>query len=163
MKLKKINDKFPYNGNQAWLHVSEEDYLNNLKGNLIASGFTGRKKEDLRKKQLRKVREIKEQDPHPAKVLAYYPGFFWDYDLYWCHWKWDRKLIIPRMLQVYEEEHIQLLEKFYTKKEIIDIMRQTREFVPYDTYSKLGERYGVKIEPRMGSFKNFFNGKNKNH
>lgn len=156
MKLKKINDKFPYNGNQACLHVPEEDYLDNLKEKLISSGFTGEKKENLRKKLLEQVKEIKKQDPHPAKILAYYPGFFWDCDLYWIHWKWHRQMIIPRMLQIYEEEHIQLLEKFYTNKEIIDIMRQTREFMPYETYIKLGERYGVKMEPRMEPLKRFF-------
>lgn len=156
MKLEKINATFPYNGNQKRLHVPEKRYLEELEFKVRYSGFTGKKKKEFRDQLFAKVKEIKDQDPHPAKVLGYWPGFFWDYDLYWVHWKWHRQLIIPRMLQIYEEEHILLLEEYYTAEEIITTMKQTREFIFESTYPSLSRRYSVEIKRAMEPLTRFF-------
>ena len=140
-----IYDSFPYNENQKYLHVPEKQYLENIEAKVRYSGKSEEGKKKYRNVLLVKVQKIKDQNPHPAKVLAPYPHYFWDCDVYWMHWNWHKDLIIPRMLGIDLDKEIEVLESIYSKEKIVDTMRKTREHVSPDKFEFLSKRYGIKI------------------
>lgn len=140
-----ICDSFPYNENQRILHVPEKKYLENIDDQVRYADTSETGKRELKKVLLAKVQEIKDQNPHPAKVLAPFPHYFWDYDVYWMHWDWHKDLIIPRMLGIDLEKEIEVLESVYSKEEIMEIMKHTREVVALNKFEFLSNRYGVKL------------------
>ena len=144
----KIYDSFPYNDNQRRLHLTEDRYLENLESCVKYNAHTKKDKAELRKKLLVDMEQIKKQDPHPAEILADFQGFFWDTDLYWCHWEWDKHLIIARMLVVQLEKSIKVLEKFYTKEDILGVLKETRENMGDETFKFIGDYYGIDF-PRL--------------
>ena len=140
-----IYDSFPYNENQKYLHVPEKQYLKNIEAKVHYSGKSENEKKKFRNFLLAKVQKIKNQYPHPAKVLAPFPHYFGDYDVYWMHWDWHKKLIIPRMLGIDLDKEIEVLEGVYSKEEIVNTMRKTREHVNPDKFEFLSNRYEIEL------------------
>lgn len=136
-------DAFPHNENQRRLHLTEDRYLQNIDSAVKYYAHTKKEKADLRKKLLRDMEEIKKQDPHPADILSNFQGYFWDTDLYWVHWDWDKDLIIARMLVIKLEESMKVLEKFYKKEDILGVLKETREHMGDETFEFIGNYYGI--------------------
>ena len=151
-----IYDSFPHNENQKLLHLSEKRYLENIEEVVRYSNKSPKEKKIYRDTLLAKVHEIKAQNPHPAKVLSPYPHYFWDCDVYWLHWDWDKDLIIPRMLGIDLDKEIEILESIYTKEEIIDTMQKTCEVLIPGKFEFLSNRYGVKITEPIHKTPAFF-------
>ena len=142
----KLYDTFPYNENQQLLHLTEDRYIKNIDSVVTHFSDTQKEKKELRKKLLKEMEIVKKQDPHPAEILADFQGYFWDIDLYWIHWDWDKNLIIPRMLVIKLEESIEVLEKFYKKEDILKELKETRENIPAETYKFISERYKIDFQ-----------------
>lgn len=138
-------DTFPYNENQRKLHIPEERFLENVKSSIKYFVDTKKERNALRKKTLDEIKEIKKQDPHPAEILADFPCCFWDTDLYWIHWDKNKNFIIPRMLVMELEKAIVVLEKFYTKEEILTALKKTRENMPDETFEFISKRYNMNF------------------
>lgn len=134
---------FPYNENQKMLHLTEDRYIANLEGIIKHFAHTKEDKEKLRKELFEEIEKIKKQDPHPAEVLADFQGCFWDRDLYWMHWDSDKHIIIPRMMVMEFEKSIEVLEKFYKREEILNVLKETRENIPEQTYKFISKRYDI--------------------
>lgn len=149
--MAKLYDSFPYNENQRQLHIPEKYYVRNVKKSIQYFSNSKKERDALRKKTLNEIKEIKKQNPHPAEVLADFQGCFWDTDLYWCHWDFDKHLIIPRMLVMSLESAIVVLEKFYTKDEILETLRTTRENMPSESFEFVAKRYNMTFVPNIQS------------
>lgn len=139
-----INDSFPYNKNQETLHVSEKMVMKTIKSGVKDRAKNKEEEKKLLKEDLKKIEIIKNQDPHPAKVLGPFPYCFWDYDVYWMHWDWHKHLIIPRILKFDLDKAIEVLERFYTKEEIVNTVKSVGEVVSDRACEFLADRYGVE-------------------
>ena len=140
--MKKYNS-FPYNESQRRLHLTEDRYLQNINSIVKHFAHTKKEKEKLRKELFRRMNKIKKQNPHPAEILSDFQGCFWDRDLYWMHWDFDKHLIIPRMLVTELEESIKVLERFYKKETILEVLKETREHMGDDTFEFIGNYYDI--------------------
>ncbi len=157
----KLDDGFPYNGNQKVLHYSEERKIEDLKYDIENSNKSDSDKKQMWKEGLDLIEEIKNQNPHPAKVFAPYPGCFWDTDVYWLHWELDKTFIISRLTSAYKipmtedsfdeniqmkyaEKNVKFLNQYYSTDEIISVLRKTKEATNPDVYQYLSDKYNLK-------------------
>lgn len=147
--MSKQYDSFPYNENQRQLHFTEDRYIENIDSSVKYFAKTKKEKDALRKKLLDRMEETKAQDPHPAEILADFPCCFWDTDLYWIHWDRNKNFIIPRMLEGIIEQSIVVLEKFYTKEEILNALTKTRENMSDETFEFIANRYNMTFVPNI--------------
>lgn len=73
---------------------------------------------------------------------------FWDMDASRLSVKEDKAIIIPRVLfattQATFEHDIQRLEELYSKKEIISVLKNTRERISNEICVLVTKRYNVK-------------------
>lgn len=139
----KINKTFPYNENQRRLHLSEDKYLENIEDAVKYFAKTPKEKVELRKRLFTRMEVIKTQDPHPAEILAEFQGYFWDRDLYWMHWESSKGIIIARMLVTELEKTIEVLERFYEIEDILNVLKETGENIPDETYGFVSKRYNI--------------------
>ncbi|MCY4160908.1 MAG: hypothetical protein OXE77_03485 [Flavobacteriaceae bacterium] len=156
-----LDDGFPYNINQKRLHYSEEKRLQDIEWKVNKYAKTKEDESRIRSEELAKIKEIKSQIPHPAKVFAHVPCIFWDIDVYWLHWDWSKSLIIPRMTNAYgpslsedsfdervrtkyAKKSVEFLEDFYAIEDIEPILRKTGEIVNPLAYKILSKKYKLK-------------------
>ena len=136
-----LNKEFPYTKKQAFLHISELERIQRLKSSDIFKSKNKEEQETILKDTYHKIERLKAQSPHPAKVLAPYSYCFWDVDVYWWHWEWQKKDIVTRMMGAPLNESFTLLEQFYPKKEIFEIIRDTNEYIGDVAYDFINNRY----------------------
>ncbi len=156
-----LDSGFPYNGNQKRLHYSEDRMLKDIKWKVKKHGKSKVEKREIYKRELLRLEEIKNQNPHPAKVFAPFPCCFWDTDVYWLHWEFNKSLIIPRMTMAYSisidedclDEKVQrkyaqknadFIEMYYSIKDIESTLRKTREVTDPLVYQLFAKKYNLK-------------------
>ncbi len=156
-----LDDGFPYNINQKRLHYSEEKRLQDIEWKVNKYAKTKEDESRIRSEESAKIKEIKSQVPHPAKVFANLAGIFWDTDVYWLHWEWSKNLIIPRMTRAYNffpnessfdekvrlkcaEKKVEFMEEYYSIEDIESVLRNTGEFVDPLVYEVLSKKYHLK-------------------
>lgn len=145
---------YPYNDHQKYLHLSEAYVLNMMRAEAKQEASTPEEEEAIYQKKLAFIEEIKNQDPHPAKVFAKNPACFWDTDVYWLHWQKNKQTIIERVLRCFGHGDVSnaeqvkldvaLLEQFYTEKEILDAVGHSpdpflKEYVRKDIFNHYGK------------------------
>lgn len=73
---------------------------------------------------------------------------FWDMDSSKLSIKRDKDIIIPRALYATNEnsfsKDIQVLEKYYSKSEIVDILKHTKEHISNQVCELVSKRYHTK-------------------
>ncbi len=73
---------------------------------------------------------------------------FWDMDASRLSLQKDKAIIIPRALfattQATFEKDIQRVEELYTKKDILDILKNTKERISNEVCTLVAKRYKVK-------------------
>ncbi|MGO2103499.1 MAG: DUF6922 domain-containing protein [Psychroflexus halocasei] len=82
-------------------------------------------------------------------ILKKFPKhLFWDMDASKLSLKEDKAIIIPRALfattQTSFESDIKRLEEFYSKKEILSTLKNTRELISNELCTLVAKRYQVK-------------------
>ena len=144
---------YPYNEYQKQFHLTEEYVLDKMRRQAKYEATTLEEEEEIYQKKLAFIEEIKNQDPHPAKVFAKSPVCFWDTDVYWLHWQKNKLTIIERVIRFFlhgkvsYEEKIQkdlaLLEQFYTEEEILDVVGySTNLFLDIEKRKDIFKHYG---------------------
>ena len=82
-------------------------------------------------------------------ILSFLPThLFWDIDVDKLSIKRDKDIIIPRMLfsttkESFESE-ISILEKIYSKDDIIESLMQTKERISNEVCSLVADKYAIK-------------------
>lgn len=81
-----------------------------------------------------------------SKVFPKY--VFWDMDSSKLSLKRDKDIIIPRALYATTKDSflkdIKLLEKYYSKKEIVEILKNTKENISNQVCELVSNRYHTK-------------------
>ncbi|MBJ7880967.1 DUF6922 domain-containing protein [Gelidibacter salicanalis] len=81
-----------------------------------------------------------------SKVFPKY--VFWDMDSSKLSLKRDKVIIIPRALYATTKDSflkdIKLLEEYYSKNEIVEILKDTKENISNEVCELVSNRYGTK-------------------
>lgn len=155
----KVYKQYPYNDFQKQFHIPEAVVRRNMRLQAKHQAKNPVHEETLYQEKLAFLEEIKNQDPHPAKVFDRNAGCFWDTDVYWLHWQKNKPTIIERVIRFfshgkgsYEEQFnksLTLLDQFYTKEDILDVIGHTTNFfIDIETRKKIFRHYGAEQQIR---------------
>lgn len=82
-------------------------------------------------------------------ILSFFPNhLFWDIDVNKLSIKRDKDIIIPRMLFSTTKEsfelEISILEKIYSKDDIIESLMKTKERISNEVCGLVADKYAIK-------------------